>query len=160
MASRKSKNLGPRRLAELRKRKLKGSREVETRGIDLANSLFTKIPKTVRQSLATRLEDEVKYISNRDIMAAAVASYLPRAVELLLDVGLAKSTKATQRPRAFDDTTWQCLEAAENIVDASKVALLRAVLSLLSKEGLRSVDLYQCLNELQRQERAGSSKGK
>jgi len=160
MATPKGKNLGPRRLAELRKRKLKGSREVETRGIDLANSLFLAIPKKVKEELAARLEDDLKYVTNRDIMTAAVASYLPRVVELLLEAGLAKATKATQRPRTFDDKTWKCLQVAENIVDAPKVAMLRAVLSLLGREGLCTVDLNQCLNELRRQKLAGPPKGK
>jgi hypothetical protein len=82
------------------------------------------------------------------MMSAAIASHLPQVVELLLTAGFAKANKEKQRPRAFDIEAWQCLVAAAELVDVSKVALLRAALTLLICQGVKEVSLPKCLERL------------
>jgi hypothetical protein len=130
---------------ELVKRERKRSEGIETKNLDIAAALFDRIGAAGRQAVVAALGvDRPEDIGNRDLLTAAVASYLPAVVARLRKVGLARQPKGKQRPRTIDAGAWQCLVEAERLVDVHAVSLARASLVQLAEKGVVGVDLQTC----------------
>ena len=131
--------------AEIRKRELKRSEGLLEKGIDVPRHLLDGLSSEMTSKLVDILESR---INHRDLMSAAISSYLPKIVRTLLQLGIKSTLKGNQRPRKFDTLAWKSLEAAESITGLPKVVLLRACLSLLAEGGATQVDLTSSLNEI------------
>jgi hypothetical protein len=144
---------------EMVKRERKRSEEIETKNLDIAAALFDRISAMGRQAVAAALGVErPEDIGNRDLLSAAVASYLPAVVARLREVGLARQPKGKQRPRTIDAGAWQCLVEAERLVDVHAVSLARASLVQLAEKGVVGVDLQTCRESIVAQGAASPEK--
>ena len=144
-------------VAETRKRELKRSEGLIEKGIDVPSYLLEGLTSDQRSKLEDMFESRV---THRDLMSAAISSYLPQIVGTLLQLGIRKTPKGNQRPRKFDVLAWKSLEAAESVTGLPKVVLLRACLSLLDERGATQVDVKACLDEISEmdlQRKRGSS---
>jgi hypothetical protein len=119
--------------------------------VDISHCLFEEASRKALDQVVSLFGDPVTgaEISNRDLLSAGIASYLPGIVENLLRIGLGRQSKGKQRPRAVDELSWRCLIRAEELVDVHAVALARASLELLARSGAISVDLSTCLDRLE-----------
>jgi hypothetical protein len=131
--------------AEARKRELKRSEGMIEKGVDISSMLLESPPAKVTTKLSEMLESTA---NSRDLMSAAVSSFLPEIVSTLLRIGIQRRPSGKQRPRTFDLVAWQSLEAAESVTGLSKVLLLRACLTLLAKRGVTRIDLTAALEEI------------
>ena len=131
--------------AETKKRELKRSGGIIQKGVDISSALIEGLPSEVATKLSKMLRSKA---NTRDLMSAAVSSFLPEVVSALLRIGIRRTPSGKQRPRKFDSVAWQGLEAAESVTGLSKVLLLRSCLSLLAKKGVTRVDLQACLDEI------------
>ncbi|HEY7315216.1 MAG TPA: hypothetical protein VH643_38140 [Gemmataceae bacterium] len=147
--------------AETVKREKKRMEGIETKNVDISAALFNRIDAEGRRAVAAALGvDGPEDIGNRDLLSAAVASYLADIVSRLAQAGLVRQPKGKQRPRAIDSGAWQCLVEAEKLVDVHAVSLARAALVLLAQKGVASVDLQACREALAAHGAASSEKPK
>jgi hypothetical protein len=152
MEKKSERKLSRKQAAELQKRKLKGCSGLVTKGVDIDHDLYASVSDATRKQVAAILEDpdHPDEISSRDLMTAAIATHLPAIVAALRELGFGVRTGGKQRPRAFDDAAWQCLMRAEELVAVSAVSLARATLTLLAARGANSVNLQDCLRDMDR----------
>jgi hypothetical protein len=133
------------RQTETAKSERKRSEGIQTKNVDIAAALFDRINAVGREAVAAALgADRSEDIGNRDLLSAAVASYLPAVVAHLREVGLARQPRGKQRPRRIDAGAWLCLVEAERLVDVHAVSLARASLVQLAEKGVVGVDLQTC----------------
>ena len=85
--------------AEIRKRELKRSEGLLEKGIDVPRHLLDGLSSEMTSKLVDMLESR---INHRDLMSAAISSYLPKIVRTLLQLGIKSTPKGNQRPRKFD----------------------------------------------------------
>ena len=136
MASPKSEEFSG-RISEQERRQVKRvCGEILHKGVDVGDLL--NLPPHIIEGLTAKLGWSP---SSRDVISAAIASYLPELIEQLNRLGFQPPADRHQRPRPFDREAWEMLEAGEARTSLPKIQLLRAVLVRLAREGGRTIDV-------------------
>jgi hypothetical protein len=106
--------------------------KVITKGVSLDPDLVEAALLKAKKQLARTAESP----SNRDLFRESVARWLPYVLDRLQEAGVRPVSPGNQRPRSFDQETWEMLAEAEEEIGYPIIGLLRCCLELTREKGL------------------------
>lgn len=110
------------------------SAKTYVRRLDLAEELVRKAKQAHSLKKHGVRKQDLTKIEFREMLDGAVDDHLPHLVEVLKQVGIAKSQgKISKRPRSVSKETWNRLGEICEGYDISRIQLIRALLFLLSE---------------------------